>query len=233
MHLLQFFLQLVKGVLEGRQVELKGRDLLPVWNFKHLQDVADVISFIKSLSILVWVELEDVTDFGEVLDVFLSEGLLAEIGELFLFVQRSEVLEVDACLHQVNHWLHGFEMDLGQDRVGRLRMLDILLFKILQLRHHVLLPTCKSTWLKEITIVTLLDVANYVHELFLAVEMVLVGRVGHLSLDLINLDEVCLHTLEHHRAEDRLLVGCKITRIIRPTGSREKRMFCNLHLALR
>ena len=39
--------------------------------------------------------------------------------------------------------------------------------------------------------------------------MILIGRIGNLSLDLIDLDEIGLHTLEDHGTEDGLLVGYK------------------------
>ena len=76
-----------------------------------------VIGVVKCLAIFVWVELEDVTDLGQVLYVLLGKCLFAEVGELFNFVDLSEVLEVDTGFHEVNDWLHSFEMDLGKNRV--------------------------------------------------------------------------------------------------------------------
>lgn len=208
MHFCQFVLKSVEGILERVNEVLEGRALPPVGDLEDLQDVANIVNLVQSLIICVRVELEDVTDLGKVLNVFLSEGCLAEFRVLLYSVHLSEVLQVHTRLHQVDDRCHGFQLDLGEDRIGGLDVLHVLLFEILQLGNHFFLPTHEGACLKVIAIVALLDVADDVHELFLAVEMVLVGRVGHLPLDLIDLDVVSLHTFEHHRAENGLLVGC-------------------------
>ena len=89
-------------------------------------------------------------------------------------------------------------------------MLHILLLEVFELIDSIFLPAAESVWLNVVIIHAKLNMLHETKESFFAAEVILVGRVGDFVSLTINFDEVLLHTLEDHSAEDVLVVGCEI-----------------------
>mmetsp|Transcript_9949 Transcript_9949/g.12412 ORF Transcript_9949/g.12412 Transcript_9949/m.12412 type:complete len:288 (-) Transcript_9949:175-1038(-) len=205
-HIAQDFYELAVGFLQRLEIEANRRHLLPAFKLEQLQDMRNAVLLIEHFAFGVGVALEDFANDGEVLDEFLREGLLAELGEAPSLRKLVEVVQVHASVVKVNHRLHRVQMDLRKNRVGRLRMLDILLLEVFQFVDEVLLPPGESVDLEVVVVHTLLNVEEDVQELLLAIEVILIHRVYHLICDTIDLNEVILHALEDHRAENVLIV---------------------------
>ena len=78
-------------LFERVEVELKGRDLLPIRNLQNLEHVSDVERELFEISIVA----QNLADSGHLEDKLVLEGLEAELGHLdFIFNHHLEVVEV-------------------------------------------------------------------------------------------------------------------------------------------
>lgn len=161
----------------------------------------DIILIIQCLLFEIWEAFENFAHTGEVLNKFLFQRLLPEFGEIARHGQSTEILQVYARFHQISQRFHGLIVDGGEDRIRRLHVLRVLPLKLLQLTDQFFFEASESVRGQCIVIIILLQVLNDVEEFLLAVEMILVGRIGDLVGDAIDHDEILLQPLEDHSAE--------------------------------
>ena len=77
--------------------------------------MADVVLLIEGLGFKVWEGFQDPANIVQVLDEFLCERLLTELGEFALQAEGAEVLQVDGRLSEVDNRLHRSLVDVSQD----------------------------------------------------------------------------------------------------------------------
>ena len=206
----QVFHHLVVSFLQRGEVELEARLVLPVFDVQNLQQMLDVVFLLERLfSVGVREGLEDFANSSHVLDKFVVQSLLAELREAVTLSDKGvEVLQVEGGFGEIRKGLSSLPLDVNQQRVDSLRMLDVLFVEVLEHADDVFFPASEGLPGKRgVLVEALLNFHDNVKELLLTVEMVLVGRVGHLVLVAVNLHDIRLQASEDHGTEVLLLVN--------------------------
>ena len=137
MHVKQFFGDCVKCLLQRLEVKPEWLDVLPVGSLEHIKHLADVVVVFELTPLS-----ENVAQLCEVQDILLLKSKASELWQflLFLFLELSEVVQVEVRIHHVTKWSHAFHVDVVHFRVDGLGMLVVFLFPVFQLSHELLAP---------------------------------------------------------------------------------------------
>ena len=106
MHVTEHLHKFTISLLQRLEVEAERRAVFPALKLEEIKDVSNIELLVEQLAFVTGIYTQDVANICQVLVEFLRESLLAERRERPCAAELVEVVEIHACIVEINDWLH-------------------------------------------------------------------------------------------------------------------------------